>query len=154
MQSDLNKLFAWSCFNKLTISVTKTKSILIGRQHLLKNTPIGSTFEIGGSQIEWVESFCYLGIIIDKTLSFNLAIDQMHRKAAHKLKIFRSIRPNLTRHSALVLAKSFILPYLEYGLMFLSSCSKFQLKRLQIIQNKTLKVDLSVGSLYNTKKLH
>lgn len=154
MQSDLNKLFTWSCANMLTISVKKTKSMLIGRQHLLNSTPIDMNFSIGNAQLNWVQSFSYLGIMIDKTLSFNPAIDQMHRKAAYKLKFFRSIHPNLIKHSALILAKSLVLPYLEYGLMFPSSCSKFQLKRLQIIQNKTLKVALCVGSLFNTKRLH
>lgn len=154
MQRDLDKIFNWSCANMLTISVKKTKSLLIGRQHLLNSTPIENSFLIGDAQLEWVQFFCYLGIIIDKTLSFNLAIDQMHRKAAHKLKIFCSVRPNLTTHSAIVFAKSLVLPYLEYGLMFLSSCSKSQLKRLQILKNRTLKVALSVGSLFNTKKLH
>lgn len=111
-------------------------------------------FALGNSKIDWVQSFTYLGVIIDETLKFNLAIEQMHRKAAFRLKQFNFIRKNLTTYSALVMAKSLILPYLDYGNFLLSSCPDTQLKALQLIQNKALKTAMAVPRLFNTKTLH
>lgn len=106
--------------------------------------------------MEWVSHFIpsHLGMIIDNNLTFNLTIEQMHRKVAFRLKTFKSLRNNLTTHSALIFAKSLILPYIDYGLFLLSDCHDKHLSKLQTLQNRFLKAALGVGRLYNTRHLH
>lgn len=123
VQSDLDRIFDWSVSNKLSLSPSKTKALLIGRKCTLKKISFTQRFRLGPSEVDWVDHFCYLGVIIDKHLMFNLTIDQMHRKAAHRLKLFIAIRRNLTRHSAVIFAKSLILPYIDYGLFLLGIIS-------------------------------
>lgn len=154
MQSDINKIHLWSIKNKLCVSPAKTKTMILARPRRLSNLPVLRKLKIGDKPLEWVRSFTYLGVTIDDQLSFNAAIDQMHRKAAHKLKTLYHIRQCLTSHSGLLMAKSMILPYLEYGLIFLNSCPDAQLRKLQILQNKILKCALGKNSLFSTRLLH
>lgn len=154
MQADLNLINEWSVVNKLSLSPSKSKALLIGRKNTLEKLHTNNQFRLGMYEMEWVDHFTYLGVIIDRYLTFNLTIDQMHRKAAHRLKNFVSIRKNLTLHSALVFAKSLILPYVDYGLFLLSGCQEAHLKKLQSLQNRILKAALGVNRLFNTRNLH
>lgn len=127
---------------------------MVGRKNTLKKVKFDCQFKVGGNSIEWVDHFCYLGVFIDKCLTFNLTIEQMHRKAAYRLKNFIALRGNLTLHSAMIFAKSLILPYIDYCLFLLSSCHASHLKKLQTLQNRVLKVALGVNHFYSTHKLH
>lgn len=152
LQADLTLIYQWSVSNKLTLRVPKTKSLLIGRNKTLKKIDINKRFIVGTSKIEWVHDFTYLGAIIDENLTFNPALDRMHRKATYKLKLFMTIRRNLMTHSALTMAQLLIFPYLDYGNFLLSSCPLVQIIKLQVLQNRALKTALSVSRYYNTKK--
>lgn len=52
------------------------------------------------------------------------------------------------------MAKSMILPYLDYGLVFMSSSTVFALQRLQRLQNKILKSALSFDRMSGTRRIH
>lgn len=82
-----------------------------------------------------MESFIYLGLTIDQHMTFNPAIELMHRKAAHKLKTLYSIR-------------------IDYGIVFMSSCHNRKIQRLQILQNRILKCALGLHRLFSTLELH
>lgn len=64
------------------------------------------------------------------------------------------MRDSLNLHSSTLLAKSMILPYLDYGCLFFSSCSSKSLNRLQTLQNRILKCALRKNSLFGTRMLH
>lgn len=101
MLSDIDEIHTWSIVNKLSVSSSKTKTMMLARPTRLRNLPTLKNLKIGTKPLEWVHSFTYLGIIIDEHLSFNAAIGQMHRKAAYKLKTLYYIRRSLTPHSGL-----------------------------------------------------
>lgn len=82
LQRDLNIIASWSINNNLTISAPKSKALLIGRQHLLNKSPITKQMTLSSQNLEWVNTFTYLGLPIDYLLSFDSAIENMHRKAA------------------------------------------------------------------------
>lgn len=52
------------------------------------------------------------------------------------------------------MAKSMILPYLDYGIVFMSSSRESALQRLQRLQNKILKSALSLSRLTGTCLVH
>lgn len=64
------------------------------------------------------------------------------------------IRTFLDAKSSLVIYKSMVLPYLEFGNCFLLSCAKKERLKFQRLQNKCLKIALNKNSLFNTKLLH
>lgn len=154
LQSDIDQIYLWSVRNHLSISIPKTKTMLVGRKLKLNSLECPSKLKIGNDELDWVDSFNYLGLIIDETISFNPAIELMHRKAAYKLKTLYLIRNNLTNFGSLNMAKSMILPYLDYGLTFISACQDFAIQRLQRLQNRILKCALGVNRTFGTRELH
>ena len=50
--------------------------------------------------------------------------------------------------------KSCILPILAYGWQIYGKCSKTHLKRLQVIQNKMVKIIYNLDMRYSTEGLH
>lgn len=154
VQADIDQVYLWSTRNRLSVSVPKTKTLLIGRKQKLNSLGNLGKLRLGGKELEWVDSFNYLGLTIDNTVSFNPAIELMHRKAAFKLRTLYLIRENLTTFGSLTMAKSMILPYLDYGLCFVSACPDFAIQRIQRLQNRILKCALGLSRSYNTRALH
>lgn len=93
-------------------------------------------------------------LLIDENLDFNAAIEQMHRKAAFKLKTMYLIRSSLTDYGSLTMAKLMILPYLDYGILLMSSSQDSLIQRLQRLQNKILKSALRLTRTAGTRYIH
>lgn len=81
-------------------------------------------------------------------------IDQMHRKAAYRLKLLQLVRESLTGYAALRMAKSMIIPFIDYGSLFLSSATDAQINKIQTLQNRILKLALKLPRLHSTRHLH
>lgn len=47
-----------------------------------------------------------------------------------------------------------ILPYLDYGMLFMSSCNEFVIQRLQKLQSKVLKCALGMNRNTGTRQIH
>lgn len=154
IQSDLNSINNWSSDNLLAINPSKTKALLVGRKAKINNTVKGKNLQIGKEPLQWVNSFSYLGLEIDENVEFNAAIKQMHRKAAFKLRSMYLLKDSLTDFGRLTMAKSMIIPYLDYGLLFMSSCHDSLLQRLQRLQNKVLKCALQLNRTAGTLQMH
>lgn len=86
VQADIDEIYLWSVRNRLTVSVPKAKTLLIGRKQKLNSLDTPSELKPGGKELDWVDSFNYLGLTIDNILSVNPTIELMHCKAAFKLK--------------------------------------------------------------------
>lgn len=128
--------------------------MLVARKHTLRKVQFCPVIQIGGDKIEWVHPFSYLGLLIDDIFSFDPAISLMHRKTAYKYRSLLYVRNSLNVYSALIFARSMIIPYLDYGSILLSSATDGNLLKLQRLQNKVLKCALNVNRLFDTKELH
>lgn len=49
MQADLNAIYRWSIENKLSVSSSETKVMLLGRPHKVTNLPPHADLNIGGN---------------------------------------------------------------------------------------------------------
>lgn len=136
LRSDLDMIYQWSTCNLLSINPQKTKSLMVGWKFEINNTDKGGKLLVGTDPLEWVNSFCYLGLEIDENLNFNATIERMHHKAAFKFRTMYVIKDRLTTFGRLTMAKSMIIPYLDYGILFMSSCQESSKQRLQYLQNK------------------
>lgn len=154
VQNDLKLIEKWSVSNKLSVSTSKTKYMLFGRKANLHKNQISSALLLGGYPLELVHKFCYLGVTFDDLLSFNPMIDIMHRKAAYKFRTLLFVRKCMTTHCAITFVRSMILPYIDYGCLLLSTCSRQAIGRLQLLQNKMLRCALRVNRHTNIRELH
>ena len=70
---------------------------------------------LGGSQLEQVKSFKYLGIIITSNLSWSPHIQSVHSKAHQTIGIiYRNFYKHSSPHTLLTLYHSLVIPYFSY----------------------------------------
>lgn len=102
---------------------------------------------IDGEIVERVKSMKYLGVILDEKLNFCDHINYSIRKAAQKFGILCRVSRYLPMDSKVTLYKSIIAPHFDYCASILFLASKTQLKRMQILQNKVLRLILKCNRL-------
>ena len=126
---DVGRLSDWFCFNKLTLNLDKTKCMYFSKSVYEENESI--EVNIKGVRLEFVTKFSYLGIVIDRKLQFNDHIKNSIKQAGHKVYILSKIRQYINKKTALIIFKSIILPYMEYGNIFHGTCTKLYKHKLQ-----------------------
>ena len=97
---------------RLTINITKTKIMVAFK------TKINFSWSIYGKNLEVVNSFCYLGVVIDRSGSFTKAIDRLYVKANRAYYSIKSKINFYTGANVNTLCKLFdtmVKPILLYG---------------------------------------
>lgn len=95
---------------------------------------------MGRYPLEEVEEYKYLGVQIDNTLSFKVHTKGIIKNVAHKVYILSKIRTKITQHAAALIYESMIMPLLDVGDIFYNSTKKALLKKLDVLQNRALRV--------------
>ena len=150
LQSDLNNVANWCKGNKLSINIKKTKAMVIGTRSMVKKHNHISRLKINGKPIEYVFQYKYLGITIDEILSFHTHLNNTIKIVAHKIFLLHKIR----FYASIRIYKTMILPYLDYGDIFFANTNSKQLKKLQTLQNRALRMCLNTRIDTPTEILH
>ena len=87
--SSVVRFSSWCSNNFLHLNVSKTKEMCIDfRRNRTVNSPIG----INGEPVEHVDSFKYLGVILDEKLSFTKHVTAVQKKYQQRLHVLRKLR--------------------------------------------------------------
>ena len=146
-----NELNRWCVSNKLRINANKTKFILFHTT----TKPIPNNFsEITTEfmKIKRVNSFKYLGITL--TLNWSEHVSILCESLLKYFGIFNHIKYKVTPKIARQIYYAFIYSRIQYGIEVYRSCSEAHINRLQVIQNKLLKLILKLDRLMATNILH
>ena len=139
--TQINKVQNWLLANKLSVHYeTKTQYILFIPPGKEGDKPENFEIQMGGNTIEQTETYKYLGVIIDEKLSWKPHIDKMCSKLASVCGILSKIRHILDRNSLLMIYNSLIDSRLRYGILGWSTASKHQIHRLEVLQNRALRL--------------
>ena len=138
--SQMMKLYNWCTNNKLTINFKKTKHMLIGRKKRLGYRGYNAPIVIGPKQIENVEAYHYLGVDLDKGLTYDKVLHNMYSKAKRKLYLLKRIRPFITNSVANLVYKTHVLPMFDYADFLVESGKTEKIERLDTIQKRVLKI--------------
>ena len=140
LNSDLSKVYDWLCFSKLSLNICKTKAMIISNKNI-RHEPTTSIM-INGTPIELVDSMKYLGIILDKNLSFSEQHDDILRKLNKKFYVFKRCEAKLNTSSKKLFVTSLIFSHFNYcsSVSFLFSDS--QIDELQKVINRFMRVIL------------
>lgn len=144
MNSELHSFSEWLKWKKLKLNVAKTKCMVVTNR-LQDN--LTRTVQIEGEQIQRVATMKYLGVILDEKLNFNEHIDYTIRKAARKFGVLCRINRFLTADAKILIYKSIIAPHFDYCASILFLASDQQMKRMQILQNKVMRLILCCDRL-------
>ena len=113
LNSDLNRVTTWMKANQLTLNVKKSKFMLIGSNaHLSKVDSI--VISSDGTPLEEVQSFLYLGIVVNKNLTWEDHLKRLRCKINKKLGLLRRIKSCLPISARVSFFNSFVLPLFDY----------------------------------------
>lgn len=137
INEDLSNFSTWLKYNKLKLNVEKTKFMIIGH-----NTEIHDDVKIDDTKIEEVAEFKYLGVILDDKLSFKSNINFVIKKIAKKVGFLGRLSKKLSSWSILTVFKTIIAPHIDYCSTMLFMNNDTDLKRLQLLQNRAMRLIL------------
>lgn len=150
MNEDLERISQLLKMLKLKLNVKKTKFMIFhGR-----NEQVDMKLEIDNTEIERVDSFKYLGVLIDDRLDFNSHCDYTTKKMAKKVNFIGRIRNKIDSKTALLLFKSIIVPHYDYCASILFLLNKTQINLIQMIQNRALRIILKAKRDTSTSWMH
>ena len=115
INKEVQRVADWLRENILVINLKKGKTefVLYGTAKRLKNAPCVKV-EINGIEVTNNEVYEYLGVHVDKTLSFLEQFDKIYRKAAKRLGLLHRIRQKLSTQAAESIYRSIVKPSLTY----------------------------------------
>lgn len=143
LNSELSILYDWLCINKLKLNANKTKFMAMGSKSTCNNfAERNFIICINNIAIEQVYTIKYLGVILDPQLTFNSHADYLCRKLGKKIGFFRRIASNLSQWSRNLVYNTIVYPHFNFCMSLLLSCNKEQVSRLQVLQNKCMRVVL------------
>ena len=153
LTEDMSALDVWCDQNKMHINYKKNKFMCFGSQYLLRNSN-DLTVALNMEPIEKVQTYKYLGVTMDEQLTFNNHVQKTIQSASHKLYLLRKVRSKLNPFAALQIYKAMILPVIEYGNVLYDTANNSLLAKLQVIQNKCLKVVQQMPKLTPSAEMH
>ena len=115
------------------------------------------TIKLFGEEIDHVEEATLLGMTITKTFNFRSHIKMAICKANRRLNLLRLLsgtswgcKPKIVMQ----LYKQYVRPVLEYGAIALLSAPKTTLEKIQLVQNKAIKIAYRLPWCTSTRKIH
>jgi hypothetical protein len=141
LQDDLNRIADWSNLNGLTISVVKTKSMLIYPSRA--ENP--GTLEVSSNAepIEAVNTFKYLGLWVDPQLKWNHHCDTVFKRMNARLKLIQRHKHSVNRRYLKIYCDSLVLSVLNFLLPVWGSISSSRLEQFDVLQLRMLNRMLS-----------
>ena len=134
MESCLQDVKSWMILNKLKMNDSKTECILISSYQQLAKINLTSIL-VGEHRITVLDDIRNLGAYFDKNLSMKTHIDTKCTAAFHQLYSLRKIRKYLSHQATESLIHAFIFSHIDYCNGLLNGAPKYQIKKLQRIQN-------------------
>ncbi len=138
LNQELAKVGRWFDANKLSMNVAKTKVMHFRHCRNLRNN-VELEVRINDELVESVDEFKYLGVILDKHLSFDVHINKLCGKVNSRNGLLKRVRSFIPKDLAIQLYKSLIDPHFRYCNYIYNGCSLTNKRKLQVAQNNSLR---------------
>ena len=136
------KIFPWCVANQLSINSEKTNFVLFHA----KNKPIPENFDCIHTTfitLNRVKCVQYLGLMIDENLYWHMHVEHVYNSLVKYFGIFNHVKTIISKKIARQLYFAFIHSRIKYGIEVFGDCANEYLQKLQVIQNKLLKLLLN-----------
>jgi len=154
IQKNLDELVRWAQSFGMKLSDKKSKIVKFTKR---KSPIVLPSFKIGDKNISQVSETKFLGVIFDEKLTFRSHIDSTVEKASKDISILKFLGSNklgVCRNSLLHVLNSKIRSKLEYGEMIMRNASQGQLRKLDVVYNRGLRVCLGAYRTTPVKSLY
>lgn len=138
MNEDLRLINEWLNINKLSLNYDKTKCMIIYRNKIDENVEIN--VNIDGKMIERVNYIKYLGFLIDDKLNMHEQITRTTKKIASKINFLKRSSRKLTYETRILIYNAIVLPHFNYCSTLYIMCTKEQIKKLQKLQSRAMRI--------------
>ena len=138
VNEELDKISRWFKINKLSINIKKTNFILFSNNHKKLNENL--TVLIDNVPITNVNSTRFLGVLIDKNLSWKPHISLISSKIAKTIGIIGKICYLLNTKVSLNLYYSMIYPFISYCNIAWASTHQTKLQPIFKLQKRAMRI--------------
>jgi hypothetical protein len=142
---------------KIRLNSLKTESILFTKSLIMQREKENHKISFNGESLEWLPWVKYLGVVLDSKLLLSKNIENNVAKAGKVMKVlFPLLKKNscLPLKPKLTLYRSYIRPILTYACPVFANAAKTHLNKLQVLQNKNLRMVLNAPFRTRIKTLH
>ena len=132
INKELCNICDWMKLNKLSLNCRKTKAMLF---HMPQKSVFYPDLVLENGNIEFVEEFNFLGILLDKHISWKNHINLITKKISKTAGILNKLKHFLPIDVLLNIYNALIVPYLNYGALLWQKCAN----RLLVLQKKAIR---------------
>ena len=139
--------------NQLSINSEKTNFVLFHT----KNKPIPEHFDCIQTTfltIDRVKFVQYLGLMIDENLYWHMHAEYVYNSLVKYFGIFNHVKTIISKKIAMQLYFAFMHSRIKYGIEVFGDFANEYLQKLQVIQNKLLKLLLNFDHRMSTNEIH
>ena len=140
---------------KIKVNAAKTQAVFFTRRRSQRYLPQSQVYAVG-HPVQWSDQVKYLGLTFDKKLRFDKHVAASLDKCKKLTKMLYPLvcrRSRLSNANKILLYKLIFRPTLTYGLPAWHGCAQSHRKRLQVQQNKILKMMLDLPFNFPTEDL-
>lgn len=155
---ELTKIADWFKANKLTLNASKTKYILFRNKQQKVNFE-SLTLSIEDKEIDRIgtecknESFKFVGINLDEYLNWNHHVKSVKNKASSAVFALSKVRNLLPSNIKLNIYNSLFRSYVDYGISAWGRNTSPDMKKINVLQKRALRVIENVKNLSHTSSL-
>ena len=151
MNLELNNVSLWFKSNKLSLNISKTHFMHF--QTTRRNVTLSQNIIIDNIPLNQEEYVKFLGITIDKHLSWGQHINNVSSSIAKGIGILYKLKKFLPEHSLLMIYNALILPYINYCNIIWGNCSMTKLDHIFLLQKKAVRICTKSSYLSHTDPL-
>jgi len=137
LNENMDKVSEWAEQNKLSINPNKSQCLVIHKKNI--NTENLPKIFINQASIDYVTTAKNLGIVFNKTLSWNDHIRLVVGKVYGLLRLLWTTQMYLPTHIRALIAKTRLMPLLLYGCELYANCDSSHKLKLRVIYNNIVR---------------
>lgn len=145
VMDDIDVVYSWSCFNRLSVNFAESKLQIFYNKSRAKNVLHVTHLSMGDHRLQRVNTYSYLGLILDSCMTLENAMADAYGKFAFRLYNLSVLRKYITKSTALKIVKSMLLPYFDYVIFASTACTNKTLVKMQCLVNRALRVTFSAN---------
>ena len=139
LQRHLDSLETWFDFWRLKVNVDKSSAVLFSKRRPRAPPPL----ELFGERVEWTGGTKYLGVTLDRRLTWAEHTTHIQQTAIQRLGQLGPLinkKSKLKKQIQLTLYKGVVLPTLLYACEVWGYAAHTHIHKLQVVQNKALRI--------------
>lgn len=134
---DLCLILEWLNANKLSLNISKTKAMLFSRK---RNINRNIEIKVDNHRIDIVDSTTFLGVVIDKDLSWYAHIQKVCKKLSKVVGLLYRASSVLEKESLYELYNTLFYPHITYCNIIWGNAAACNLQRIYLLQKKAIRL--------------